>query len=125
MCSSMLAPSLVNVQKNSLRMLMTPTASFDLKIPCSLVHNSKAVIVSSMYTRYSSEICKPTCISHFAFLSFCYGPSLKHIPIYPEIRTTLGVKYSRSLVLQSYRKGLESEGLSFNLCVALLSCPCP
>ena len=55
----------------------------------------------------------------------CYGPSPKHIPIYLEIGTTMGVKYSGSPRLWSYGKGLESEGLSFNLCVALLPHPCP
>ena len=35
------------------------------------------------------------------------------------------VKYSRSPVLRSCGKGSESEGLSFNLCVALPSRPCP
>jgi len=54
---------------------------------------------------------------NFIIRFHCYGPSPKHVPIYPEIGTTLGVKYSGSLVLQSYRKGSESEGLSFNLCM--------
>ena len=62
---------------------------------------------------------------HTAILSECYGPSLKHILIYPEIGTTLMVRYSGSLVLQSCGKGLESDGLSFNLCVVLPPRPCP
>jgi len=32
--------------------------------------------------------------------------------------------YSGSLVLQRFKIGSESRGLSFNLCVALLPCPC-
>ena len=42
-----------------------------------------------------------------------------------RLETTIGGKYSGSLVLQRCRRGLELEGFTFNLYVVLLSCPCP